>query len=91
MSRYPTVDRLLVEASAQTGRGDFGPGDFRDGLEVLPDSLHREGHLAPDADGAVTGDFRRRPANGPEVEAWPAERAEPLRRRRDGAQLRRTW
>ena len=30
---YPSAEALLAEAVEQTGLSDFGPGDFRDGLE----------------------------------------------------------
>lgn len=70
MPRYPTADALLAEAADATGLTDFGPGDFREGLEVLLDSLEQDGDLAPAADGRVIGDFRRRLVNRLEVEAW---------------------
>jgi hypothetical protein len=76
MGRYPSADQLLDEAAAESGRTDFGPGDFRDGLVVLLDSLERDGDLSPDADAAVIGDFRRRLVNRLEVEAWYAEHPE---------------
>src|SRR5699024_9296867 len=60
----------------QAGSSDFGPGDFREGLEVLLDSLERESDLSPDADAGVIGDFRRRLVNRLEVEAWYAEHPE---------------
>jgi hypothetical protein len=70
MPRYPSADQLLDEAAGQAGLSDFGPGDFRDGLAVLLDSLERDGDLSPDADAAVVGDFRRRLVNRLEAEAW---------------------
>ena len=70
--RYPTADQLLQEAIAENGHEDFGPGDFREGLEVLLDSLERDGDLNPDTDEAVIGDLRRRLVNRLEVEAWYA-------------------
>jgi hypothetical protein len=70
--RYPSAARLLEEAASEAGREDFGPGDFREGLEVLLDSLERDGDLDPGADAAVLGDFRRRLVNRLEVEAWYA-------------------
>ncbi len=42
------VERLLAQASAQAGGlTDFGPGDYREALEVLSDSLAREAGLSP--------------------------------------------
>jgi hypothetical protein len=76
MGRYPSADQLLEEAAEQAGLSDFGPGDFRDGLVVLLDSLERDGDLSPDADAAVIGDSRRRLVNRLEVEAWYAEHPE---------------
>ncbi len=69
-TRYPTADELMDEAAANTGLTDFGPGDFRQGLEVLIGSLERDGDLRTDADAAVLDDFRRRLVNRLEVEAW---------------------
>jgi hypothetical protein len=70
VARYPTVDRLLEEARARSGLSDLGPGDFREGLEALLDSLERDSDLHPDTDAAVVGDFVRRLVNRLEVEAW---------------------
>jgi hypothetical protein len=40
-------DLLLAEASARAGGlGDFGPGDFRQGLVVLADALEKEARLS---------------------------------------------
>jgi len=41
------ADELVDGAVAQTGLGEFGPGDFREGLERLVDSMNREGDLTP--------------------------------------------
>lgn len=67
--RYPSPQRLLDEAVAECGHTDFGPGDFREGLAVLLDSLERDGDLDPGTDTAVIGDLRRRLVNRLEVEA----------------------
>jgi hypothetical protein len=63
----------MEEATAEAGRDDFGPGDFRDGLVVLLDSLERDGDLDPATDDAVVGDLRRRLVNRLQVEDWYAE------------------
>ena len=68
--RYPRSEVLLDEAMQATGLSDFGPGDFREGLDVLLESLARDGDLSPAADAGVIGDFRRRLVNRLEVEAW---------------------
>lgn len=66
--RYPTAEQLMADAMQETGLSDFGPGDFRDGLDVLLKSLERDGDLSPAADAGVIADFRRRLANRLEVE-----------------------
>ncbi len=76
MRRYPVPDQLLEEAAAEAGCGDFGPGDFRDGLAVLLESLEADGDLDPGTDAAVVGDLRRRLVNRLEVEAWYSEHPE---------------
>ena len=68
--RYPSSDALLAEAMQATGLSDFGPGDFREGLDVLLESLERDADLSPATDAAVIGDLRRRLVNRLEVEAW---------------------
>ena len=67
--RYPTSDQLMADAVQESGLSDFGPGDFRDGLDMLLDSLQRDGDLSPAADAGVIADFRRRLVNRLEVEA----------------------
>ena len=69
-NRYPSGDQLLAEAMQATGRSDFGPGDFREGLDVLLESLERDADLSPATDADVIGDLRRRLVNRLEVEAW---------------------
>jgi len=76
MSRYPSADQLLTEANEATGLADFGPGDFREGLEVLLQSLERDGDLSHSTDAEVIGAFRRRLVNRLEVEAWYREHPE---------------
>ena len=67
---YPSAEDLLAGARQTTGRSDFGPGDFREGLEVLLESLEREGDLSSNAAARVVGELRRRLNNRLEVEAW---------------------
>jgi sulfotransferase family protein len=74
--RYPTPQELLDAAVDECGHTDFGPGDFREGLDVLLDSLERDGDLHPDTDAAVVGDLRRRLVNRLEVEAYYADHPE---------------
>jgi hypothetical protein len=76
MDRYPSRDVLIAEAMEATGLSDFGPGDFRDGLDVLLESLARDADLSPATDAEVIGDFRRRLVNRLEVEAWYREHPE---------------
>lgn len=70
MSRYPTSEALIAEARGVAGLSDLGPGDFRDGLDALLDSLTHDADLAPETDDAVVGVLRRRLVNRLEVEAW---------------------
>lgn len=74
--RYPTGEELLADAAAQRGLGDFGPGDFREGLDRLLDSLELDGDLSPATDADVIGALRRRLVNRLEVEAWYADHPE---------------
>lgn len=69
-AHYPTADALLTEAAALAGSSDFGPGDFRAGLDALLDSLTRDTDFTQDAADGVIGDVRRRLVNRLEVEAW---------------------
>lgn len=70
--RYPSSDELIGQAAEQAGHDDFGPGDFRRGLDVLLDSLERDGDLDPSVDAAVVDDLRRRLVNRLDVESWYA-------------------
>ena len=70
VARYPSAEELLDRAVVESGLAEFGPGDFRDGLRVLLQSLERDGDLQSDAGEAVLGDFGRRLVNRLEVEAW---------------------
>ncbi len=76
MNRYPAADRLMAEAMEATGLSDFGPGDFREGLEVLLGSLEIDGDFDLSSDPGVIGALRRRLANRLEVEAWYGEHPE---------------
>ena len=73
MTRYPSADDLLEQASGAAGLSDFGPGDFREGLAVLLDSLEHDGDLDPATDEQVVGDLHRRLVNRLEVEKWYAD------------------
>jgi hypothetical protein len=66
----PTVETLLEGAAAEAGSHDFGPGDFREGLGQLLESLARDGDLGASALDGVLADLRRRLVNRLEVEAW---------------------
>ncbi len=67
---YPGPDELRAEATGRTGLTDFGPGDFREGLEVLVESLRSDGDLSGAGAAVATEDLRRRLVNRLEVEAW---------------------
>ncbi len=60
----------MAQASQACGLSNFGPGDFRVGLEVLLESLERDADLSPATDTAVIGDLRRRLVNRLEIEEW---------------------
>ena len=76
MPRYPFSQQLIDEAVAEAGLSDFGPGDFREGLEMLLGSLERDSDLDPAVDEKVVGDLRRRLVNRLKVEAWYAAHPE---------------
>jgi hypothetical protein len=76
MRRYPTPEALMSAAMEETCLSDFGPGDFREGLEVLLDSLEHDADLLPASDATVVGDLKRRLRNRLEVEAWLREHPE---------------
>lgn len=73
MGRHPTSERLLDDAVTATGLDDFGPGDFRVGLDVLLESLERDADLDPSTDDAVYGLIRRRLVNRLLLERWCVE------------------
>jgi hypothetical protein len=74
--RYPTGEELLAEAAELRALDDFGPGDFREGLDRLLESLEGDGDLDPATDADVIGALRRRLVNRLDVEAWYAEHPE---------------
>ena len=69
-ARYPTSEQLLDDAVEATGLQDFGPGDFREGLDVLLESLTDDAGLSPSTDDAVVGGLRNRLVNRLLVEDW---------------------
>jgi hypothetical protein len=76
VGRYPDAETLLADARASSGLDDFGPGDFRDGLDVLLESYERDTDLTEVAAADVAVDLRRRLVNRLEVEAWYADHPE---------------
>ena len=76
--RYPSVDDLLAQASANTGLTDFGPGDSREGLGWLLKSVADDAEFDPSVDEAVVATFRRRLENRLHLEAWLAAHPETL-------------
>ena len=69
-SRYPTSEQMLDAAVAATGLDDFGPGDFREGLDVLLASLAEDAGFDPSTDPAVVGLLQTRVTNRLLVEDW---------------------
>lgn len=58
------VERLLAQASAQAGGlTDFGPGNYREALEVLGDSLAREAGLSPQGAQMLQGKLQAQLVN----------------------------
>ena len=76
MNRYPSSERLLLDAQESTGLDEFGPGDFRIGLDVLLESLERDAGLDPSTDDAVVGLLRRRLENRLLLEQWCVDHTE---------------
>jgi hypothetical protein len=74
--RYPDVATLMEAAQTATGLDDFGPGDFRDGLAILLESMERDADLHPSTDESVADDLHRRLVNRLEVEAWYGDHPE---------------
>jgi hypothetical protein len=68
--RYPTSEQMMEVAVEATGLTDFGPGDFRDGLDVLLDSLANDAGLHPSTDESVVGVLQTRLTNRLLVEEW---------------------
>jgi len=68
----------LAQASANTGLTDFGPGDFREGLEALLKSVADDAAFDLSVDDAVVATFRRRLENRLHLEAWLAAHPETL-------------
>ena len=76
--RYPSADDLLAQAAANTGLSDFGPGDFREGLEALLKSVADDAEFDPSVDDAVIAMFRRRLENRLSLEQWLSAHPETL-------------
>lgn len=70
MSEFPTTSELLARAAEDAGHGDFGPGDFREGLDVLLHSLEADGDFSVPAVEAITATLRRWLMNRLAVENW---------------------
>lgn len=79
---YPAAEDLLTRAVERTGLVDFGPGDFRDGLDVMLESLAADAPYGPDGRAAAVSLIERRLDNRLRVEAWldahPAAAAAPI-------------
>jgi hypothetical protein len=73
---YPSATDLMAAASEEVGLDDFGPGDFRAGLERLLESLECDARFDGVVASRVLGDFERRLRNRLHVEAWYAKHPE---------------
>ena len=76
MTKFPTGEQLMADAVEVTGLSDFGPGDFREGLTVLLDSLEHDADFSPETDAVVTAKLRGWLVNRLLVEAWYVEHPE---------------
>ncbi|HEY6533395.1 MAG TPA: sulfotransferase [Acidimicrobiales bacterium] len=76
MTPYPSAESLTADAVEQTGLSDFGPGDFRDGLDAQLASLATDGDLSEEGAKVPIDAFRRRLVNRLQLEAWYAEHPE---------------
>ncbi len=65
-------ESLIADARAATGLDDFGPGTFREGLDVLCDSLNHEAQLSELGDAAVPRMLAGSLANRLRVVDWIA-------------------
>jgi len=67
---YPDAAALMEAAKLETGLSDFGPGDFREGLQVLLNSVKEDAALSEEGVRLVVADQKRRLVNRLEVENW---------------------
>ena len=63
-------DTLIAAAVEQTGLSDFGDASFREGLDMLVDSLNREAKLTEAGSGRVGASITATLANRLQVEAY---------------------
>lgn len=63
-------DELIDEARARTGLDDFGPGGFRDGLEILAGALRTEARLSARGEVALHGMIVGKLSQRLQVEDW---------------------
>lgn len=69
---YPAVEELLAQASKRTGLDDFGTTEFREGLEMMLESLTADAPYGPTERAAAVSLIERRLDNRLQVEAWLA-------------------
>jgi hypothetical protein len=70
MAHYPSPDELIAKARAQTGLSDFGPGQFREGLEIFLSCVARETDLDEARAAQTVSLVLRRLVNRLEIEDW---------------------
>src|SRR3954464_6652134 len=78
MGRYPGSDWFMEEARKSTGLSDFGPGNFREGLDVLLRSLAEDAKLSPSSDANMVAMIKRRLVARLRVQAWLAQHPDVL-------------
>lgn len=69
-SAYPTSAELMESATQRTGLEDFGAPSFREGLEVLLESLAADVPYGPEDRQRAIDLISRRLVNRLEIEAW---------------------
>ncbi|MGE0385632.1 MAG: sulfotransferase [Gammaproteobacteria bacterium] len=75
-SSYPSDIELVEQACREAGSEEFGPGDFRDGLQVLLASLERDADLPAEGVTKALEIVRRRLHNRLRIEQWYAAHPE---------------
>jgi hypothetical protein len=68
--KFPSAEALIAEAKESAGLSDFGPGQFKDNLARLLQSMETEGRLSEASAAGMAGQMKRRLVNRLLVEEW---------------------